>query len=150
MKKQADKRRSERTLQLGGMAYLKLQPYRHNALGIHKCLKLHSKYFKVIQKIGQVAYKLLLPDACAIHLVFHISQLKKHLGPKVIPQQALPLVDSEGNILIQPEALLDRRMITHNNKPVVQWLIKWINLPQTAATWEDVDFIKKVFPEFQP
>jgi hypothetical protein len=58
MKKQADKRRSENTLQVGDMAYLKLQRYRHNALGIHKCLKLHSKYydpFKVIQKIGQVA-----------------------------------------------------------------------------------------------
>jgi hypothetical protein len=153
MKKQADKRISERTLQVGDMAHLKLQAYMHNALGIHKCLKLHSKYygpFKVIQKIGQVAYKLLLPDACAIHPVFHISQLKKHLGPKVIPQQALPLVDSDGNILMQPEALLDRRMIPSNNEPMVQWLIKWINLPDTTATWEDVDFIRKVFLDFQP
>jgi hypothetical protein len=46
---------------------------------------------------------------------------------------------------MQPKALLERRMIPSNNEPVVQWLIKWINLPETTATWEDVDFIKKVF-----
>jgi hypothetical protein len=49
---------------------------------------------------------------------------------------------------MQPKALLERRMIPSNNEPVVQWLIKWINLPETTATWEDVDFIKKVFLEF--
>lgn len=153
MKKHTDKRRTERVLEVGDMAYLKVQPYKHNALGIHKCLKLHSKFyetFKVIQKIGQVAYKLLLPKGCAIHPVFHISQLKKHLGPKVIPQEHLPLVDSDGNILMQPESLFDQRMIPHNNEPVVQWLIKWINLPETATTWDDIDFIRKAFPNFNP
>jgi hypothetical protein len=88
MKKHADKKRTERVLQVGDMAYLQLQPYRHNALGVHKCLQLHSKFygpFKTIQRIGQIAYKLLLLEGCGIHLVFHVSQLKKHIGVKVIP-----------------------------------------------------------------
>jgi hypothetical protein len=88
MKKYVDRRRSERELTVGDMAYLSLQPYRHNSLGIHKELNLHSKYygpFKVLQKIGQVAYKLLLPDGCCINPAFHISQLKKHIGTKVVP-----------------------------------------------------------------
>jgi hypothetical protein len=54
-----------------------------------------------------------------MHPVFHVSQLKKHLGPKVIPQQNLPLVDKEGNVVMEPEALLDRRMVPRNNEPVV-------------------------------
>jgi hypothetical protein len=45
MKKYADTKRSERELTVGDMAYLKLQPYRHNSLGIHRELKLHSKYY---------------------------------------------------------------------------------------------------------
>jgi hypothetical protein len=52
MKKYADMTRTERVLEVGDMAYLKLQPYRHNALGLHKTLKLHSKFygpFKVLQ-----------------------------------------------------------------------------------------------------
>jgi hypothetical protein len=135
------------------MTYLKRQPYRHNSLGIHKEIKLHSKYygpFKVLQRIGQVAYKLLLPDGCSIHPVFHVSQLKKHIGNKVVPQHHLPLTDNEGNIKMQPESLLNRRLIPRNNEPVVQWLIKWVNLPEEAATWEDADFIHSIFPDFTP
>lgn len=64
------------------MVYLKLQPYRHTSLSIHKSLKLHSKYygpFRILERIGKVAYKLLLPEGCQLHPVFHVSQLKKHL-----------------------------------------------------------------------
>jgi hypothetical protein len=114
MKKYADRKRTKRILQVGDMAYLKLQPYMHNSLGIHKSLKMHSKFyspFKVIQRVGQDAYKLLLPKGCAIHPIFLISQLKKHIGDKVIPQPHLPLVDSEGNIQIYPKRLLEHHLI---------------------------------------
>jgi hypothetical protein len=116
------KKRSERELVVGDMAYLKMQPYRHSSLEIHKSIKLHSRYyvpFKVLQKTGLVAYKHLLPDDCTIHPIFHISQLKKHIGSKVIPQANLPLTDLDGNIKMFPDKLLDRRMIPQNNEPVV-------------------------------
>jgi hypothetical protein len=153
MKKNADKKRTERQLAVGDMTYLRMQPYRHNSLGIHNSLKLHSRYYgpvKVLQRIGQVAYKLLLPDNCTIHPVFHISQLKKHIGPKVIPQDNLPLTDAEGNIQMFPDKLLDHHMIPPNNEPIVQWLIQWVNLLASTATWEDADFIRKIFPNFSP
>jgi hypothetical protein len=48
--------------------------------------------FKIISKIGATAYKLQLPPTAEIHPVFHVSQLKKHISPKVVPQGNLPLV----------------------------------------------------------
>lgn len=86
-----------------------------------------------------------------MHPTFHVSQLKQHKGEKAVPSFELPLVDQEGNIKLAPIAVLERHMIPRNNEPVVQWLIQWINLPQSAATWEDADFIQRVlFPSFVP
>uniref|UniRef100_A0A453KXP9 Tf2-1-like SH3-like domain-containing protein n=1 Tax=Aegilops tauschii subsp. strangulata TaxID=200361 RepID=A0A453KXP9_AEGTS len=99
---------------VGDMVHVKLQPYRHTSLSIHRHLKLHSKYygpFRVLEKIGQIVYILLLPVGCQLHPTFYISQLKKHIGPDAVPNPKLPLLDADGHILIQPEALLERKLI---------------------------------------
>jgi hypothetical protein len=83
-----------------------------------------------------------------------VSQLKQHIGPKAVPNPNLPLLDDSGTILVAPEAVLERKLIprVHGDIsiPVVCWLIKWVNLPAEAATWEDASFIQKVFPGFTP
>jgi hypothetical protein len=56
--------------------------------------------FKVLEKIGNTSYKLLLPEGCKLHHTFHVSQLKKHLGAKAIPTPNLPLLNPNGTILI--------------------------------------------------
>jgi hypothetical protein len=157
MKHFADKNRSERELAVGDMVYLKLHPYRHTSLSVHRCLKLHSKYygpFRVLQKIGKTSYKLLLPEGCRLHHTFHVSQLKRHLGPKAVPSPHLPLINPDGTILIAPEAVLERKLIPRKQGdiyvPVAQWLVKWENMEVDQATWEDASFVQKVFPAFQP
>jgi len=72
--------------------------------------------------------------------------LKRHIGPKAIPTPDLLLIDASSNIEIAHVDILERR----NNEPVVQWLIHWSNLPISEATWEDADFIRKIFPTFHP
>lgn len=114
-------------------------------------IKLQSKYygpFRILAKVGNVAYKLLLPDNTSIHPVFHVSQLKKHVGQKAIPCPDLPLVRSDGMILIEPVLVLETRQVPRNNLPVVQWLVQWANLPPNDASWEDAAFMKKTFPAF--
>jgi hypothetical protein len=55
IKKYADKKRVDREFIVGAVVYLKLQPYRHTAFGLHQNLKLTTKYygpFRVMERIG--------------------------------------------------------------------------------------------------
>lgn len=54
MKTFADKKRKERQFIIRDMVYLKIQPYWHTSLSLHRCAKLHSKYygpFRVLERI---------------------------------------------------------------------------------------------------
>ena len=118
MKQQADKGRFDRQFDVGDWVYVKLQPYRQSTLVHRQSLKLSAKYFGpyvVLEKIGNVAYKLQLPDGARIHPVFHVSQLKLHVGPVMQPTP-LPLLNDDGLLFKEPVAILDRRIGKKNGK----------------------------------
>jgi hypothetical protein len=46
-----------------------------------------------------------------------------------------------------PEAVLHRRLVKKGNRVVPQVLVKWTNLPETSATWEDWHVVKTRFPD---
>lgn len=62
----------------------------------------------------------------------------------------LPLVDNDGYVKVEPLAVLNRRLVPHDNKPVTQVLIHWTNSLPEDATWEDWVFIQTQFPNFNP
>ncbi|GJV38796.1 hypothetical protein Tco_1417236 [Tanacetum coccineum] len=118
MKVVADKRRSEREFVVNDWVYLKLQPYRQHTLRKHKQHKLTQKYygpFRIIAKMGKVAYKLELPIDAQIHPVFHVSQLKEHIGETPLTPGRLPHCNNEGLISVAPYAILDRLMAKKRN-----------------------------------
>jgi hypothetical protein len=156
MKKFADNHRTARSFKIGDMVYLKMQPHREHALGSGNPLKLASKWYgpyKVLQTVGNRAYKLQLPEGTQIHDVFHVSQLKQHLGPCAVPNKHLPLVTPTGKLKINPVAILQRRQVPRNtgeyDVPVPQWLIQWQGMAEDEATWEDASFIQATFPAFK-
>lgn len=85
---------------------------------------------------------------------FPCQPTKKHLSPQAVPNLKLPLINPDGTILLEPGKLLEHKLIPRAqwdiHIPVVRWLIKWSNLPESEETWEDTTFIQKGFPTFQP
>ena len=95
MKFQVDKHRSKRSFAVGDWVYLRLQPYKKRSLKHNTLGKLSPRFygpFQVIQKVGEMAYKLELPPGSQIHPVFHVSYLKAKLGHQVTPISQLPVV----------------------------------------------------------
>jgi len=53
--------------------FLKLQPYRQTSVTLRRSIKMNPRYYrpyKILQKVGVMAYKLLLPAKARIHYVF--------------------------------------------------------------------------------
>nr|XP_027071740.1 uncharacterized protein LOC113696535 [Coffea arabica] len=108
-----------------------------------------ERALQIIAKVGAVAYKLQLPDGARIHPVFHVSLLKKRIGDAQGIDPMFPAWDSSDQYLLQPEKILKRRATKRNSQVVIQYLVKWDQLPESESSWEDKDFIDKQFPEFQ-
>jgi len=100
----ADRSRVERQFELGDLVYLRLQPHRQLSLKQKVAEKLKPRFYgpyRVIRRIGQVAYELELPQGSKIHNVFHVSCLKKALGQQVTVTDELPPTDDEGHLVLQ-------------------------------------------------
>jgi hypothetical protein len=107
------------------MVYVRLQPYRQSSLKGNGAEKLKPKFygpFRVIGKIGEVAYELELPPGSRIHNIFHVSCLKKAIGQQIIPSKELPPLDDEGKLILEPETVLDVREKWLRNKIIQEYL----------------------------
>ena len=87
MKQQEDQHHSERIFEEGDWVFLRLQTYKQMSLKqLNKDNKLAPRYYgpyKVLQKIGSMAYKIELPASSRVHPIFHVSYLKKVIGDKI-------------------------------------------------------------------
>lgn len=146
MKIYADLHRQEREFQVGDAVYLKLQPFRQNTVQLRKILKLAARYYGpyiILERVGKVASKLDLPLGTQIHLVFHVSLLKKTVSPSVIPTLELPIATEKGHFLVTPRATLDHRLISQDGKPTSQFLVRWLEPDLGTDSWEDETFLRR-------
>ncbi|GJT96458.1 putative reverse transcriptase domain-containing protein [Tanacetum coccineum] len=97
-KSYADKRLKPLEFEVGNMVLLKVSPWK-SAVRFRKRKKLSPRYigpFKVLARIGHVAYTLELPEELkGIHGTFHVSNLKKCLaeGEVVVSLEEIQLDD---------------------------------------------------------
>ncbi|KAL1087127.1 hypothetical protein V6Z11_D08G161200 [Gossypium hirsutum] len=150
MKLLANRSRCEVTFVEGVWVYVKLQPFRQHSIRLQRHHKLSRRYFgpyKVIGRVGEVAYKLELPESAHIHPVFHVSLLKKCLGQPDQQVTPLHLADSTSALILQPTAILEMRSIQRANSLIEQWLVQWDDSSTDEATWEDKAYMLKLFPD---
>ena len=86
-------------------------------------------------------YKLELPGSSRVHLVFHVSSLKKVIGEKIPVQTILLEFGEEGKIILEPEVVKETRTQHLHNRSILEYLVKWKNLLVEYSTWEDENFI---------
>ncbi|GJU99821.1 putative reverse transcriptase domain-containing protein [Tanacetum coccineum] len=114
-KSYANVRRKPMVFQVGDMVMLKVSPWK-GVCGFGKRGKLNPRYvgpFKVIERVGTVAYKLELPQQLSrVHNTFHVSNLKKCLSDEslVIPLEELR-VDDKLHFMEEP---VEESSLTHS------------------------------------
>ena len=81
-KSYADNRRKELEFKVDDLVFLKVAPWK-GVIRFQKRGKLNPRYigpFRIIERIGPVAYRLELPlELSCIHNVFHVSMLRKYV-----------------------------------------------------------------------
>lgn len=121
MKQATDKKRREVVIQEVDMVFLKLQSHHQLTVFNHAHPKLSSRSFglyQVIQKVGDVACKLQLPEGRRIHLVFHVSLFKKFIGDSATSTE-LPIINDEWVIVLEPESIIGTRWVKQDGKFIV-------------------------------
>ncbi|GKC19763.1 putative reverse transcriptase domain-containing protein, partial [Tanacetum coccineum] len=149
-KSYADKRRRPLEFEVGDKVMLKVAPWK-GVMRFGKRGKLNPRYigpFRIIERIGPVAYRLELPQELSrVHNVFHICNLKKCLSDDtlVIPLEEIQL-DDKLNFVEEPVEIMDRevKQLKRSRIPIIK--VRWNAHRGPEYTWEREDQFKEKYP----
>jgi hypothetical protein len=151
-KSYADKRRKPIEFEVGDQVYLKVSPMKGvKCFGVKR--KLAPRYvgpYQILEKKGEVAYKLQLPpEMGTIFPVFHVSQLKKCLR---VPEEKVEIrgikLKSDLSYKEEPTRVLDIMERVTRNRVVKLFKVVWSNHNERDATWEREDYLQTAYPHF--
>ncbi|XP_076924241.1 uncharacterized protein LOC143586623 [Bidens hawaiensis] len=131
---------------------LKVSPWK-GIIRLRKRGKLSSRYvgpFRILARVGNVAYKLDLPDDLeGIHSTFHVSHLRKCLADDTSHVPLLDIeVDEQLNYVEQLVEIVDQKekQLRHKVIPLVK--VIWKHHKGLDATWEVEEEMRKFYPYF--
>jgi len=146
-KKYYDANNRDVEFEVGAWVWLRLLHRTMQSLDPRAKRKLGPRWaslFRVLERIGRVAYRLQLPEGACIHGVFHVGLLKQHRGdPPATLGDLLPTL--EGRALPTPKCVLR----TQRRRGIWKLLVKWSGLPTDEATWETLDSFRDDFLDIQ-
>ncbi|KAD4586127.1 hypothetical protein E3N88_23728 [Mikania micrantha] len=150
-KSYANKRRRPIEFNVGDRVLLKVSPWK-GLIRFRKRGKLSPRYigpFKILARIGKVAYQLELPDELSsIHPTFHVSHLRKCLAGETSHVFYDEIeVDDKLNYVEEPVAILDRDEKRLRNKVVKMVKVQWKHRKGSEATWETEEEMRICYPQ---
>ena len=136
MKKAYDSYHQEREFSIRGWVFLMLRPYKQMSLVKWKNFKLSPRYyghFKVLDRIGKVAYKLDLPITSRLYSIFHVSVPKNQIGENHIVLRELPVQEDEDSTKLFPQAVFGFKIEKWKewNLNLLKSFSGWCNLGRT-------------------
>ncbi|GJX10069.1 putative reverse transcriptase domain-containing protein [Tanacetum coccineum] len=149
-KSYADVRRKPLEFEVGDKVMLKVSPWK-GVVRFGKRGKLSPRYigpFKILSRVGPVAYKLELPrELQGIHNTFHVSNLKKCLSDEdlIIPLDEVR-IDEKLHFIEEPIEIMDRevKQLKQSRIPIVK--VRWNSSRGPEYTWEKEDQMWKKYP----
>ncbi|GJR29467.1 putative reverse transcriptase domain-containing protein [Tanacetum coccineum] len=149
-KSYADLKRKPMEFQVGDKVMLKVSPWK-GVVRFGKRGKLNPRYvgpFKVLEKVGEVAYKLELPEELSrVHNTFHVSNLKKcHADePLAVPLDGLHL-DDKLHFVEEPVEIVGHEVkrLKRSRIPLVK--VRWNSKRGPEFTRECEAQFKKKYP----
>ncbi|GKA65281.1 putative reverse transcriptase domain-containing protein [Tanacetum coccineum] len=149
-KSYADLKRKPMEYQVGDKVMLKVSPWK-GVVHFGKRGKLNPRYvgpFKVLERIGSVAYKLELPQELSrVHNTFHVSNLKRCYSDEPLPVPLKGLhIDDKLQFVEEPIEIIERdiKRLKRSRIPLVK--VRWNSRRGPEYTWEREDSFKKKYP----
>ncbi|GJS42514.1 hypothetical protein Tco_0567557 [Tanacetum coccineum] len=135
---------------VGDKVMLKVSPWK-GVIHFGKRGKLNPRYvgpFKVLEKVGSIAYKLELPQELSrVHNTFHVSNLKKFYAdePLAVPFDGLHF-DDKIQFVKEPVEIMDREVkrLKRSRIPIIK--VRWNSRRGPEFTWEREDQFRKKYP----
>ncbi|GJV67724.1 putative reverse transcriptase domain-containing protein [Tanacetum coccineum] len=146
----ANIRRKPLEFQVGHRVMLKVSPCK-GVIRFGKRGKLNPQYiipFKILERIGPVAYKLELPEELSnIHSTLHFSNLNKCLSDEslVILMKELQL-DDKLNFVEELVEIMDREFKQLKQSHILIIKVRWNSKRGPEFTWEHEDQIRAKYP----